>query len=514
VERESFVRQCILVERSFNKLDSTAPWFVSADFLIARALIETNIENPGPSVGSNAVGPLRVSSSEWSRFLTSGSALAEGYKPTDYDYSTLQVYGAAYSMHVDSKAISDAIPRDSRAQITDDPFIPSYLDLFHAYLADARTAIAVRSAESDQTKTLGDVLSQQQIAAIIARSQFNGLDASTKISDFVAKTESILNTALQAAFNEIKKLAPDELPQSQPGKATWFDFAVSEENAHVTEATQPGRIKSYFLATDHGAVGPHAPIPHWCGAFVAFCISQSGNGKSIPKGAAVAAKWKGWGVKVPIGSDRVPVGAVVVLTPSPGTNTSGHVAFFVSLGAGKVKLLGGNQSDEVNETSYSTSRLAAIRWLETQPVGNGAATAKFDLAAAGVPKKFWQFGDMIVDRFGRAGFSEVQQLAALANAIGESGLDPTIKSPGAEQSFGLFQCNRTHGLGKGFTIDELKDPETNIAIVIKKAKNVSQFFLATTMETAVGAFVRFIEIPLDIPGATIKRIKIAKKLTS
>src|SRR5262245_44955197 len=40
-----FVEECIKVSRETNALTDTPPWFVSPDFLIARALIETEMKN-------------------------------------------------------------------------------------------------------------------------------------------------------------------------------------------------------------------------------------------------------------------------------------------------------------------------------------------------------------------------------------------------------------------------------------------------------------------------------------
>src|SRR5207245_142941 len=129
--------------------------------------------------------------------------------------------------------------------------------------------------------------------------------------------------------------------------------------------------------TDFGPISDTAPIPNWCGAFVANCIKKSGTGAPIPKGAAVAANWKQWGQSLPAASTDMPIGAVVVLTPSPGTNTSGHVAFFAGAPPGLVTLLGGNQHKSVNHTSYSLSRIAAVRWHDVGG-GAGAATGKFN----------------------------------------------------------------------------------------------------------------------------------------
>src|SRR5262249_10682840 len=50
VEEETFIRECLIAERSINALDKTAPWYVVADLVIARALIETNLQNAGTVV--------------------------------------------------------------------------------------------------------------------------------------------------------------------------------------------------------------------------------------------------------------------------------------------------------------------------------------------------------------------------------------------------------------------------------------------------------------------------------
>ncbi len=135
------------------------------------------------------------------------------------------------------------------------------------------------------------------------------------------------------------------------------------------------------------------------------------------------------------------------------------------------------------------------------------------MAASGVPEARWKWADLIVERFSQAGFSKREQLAAiLANAILESGLDPTIKAAGSEQSFGLFQCNRTHGLGKGFSIEQLKDPEVNIRIIITECKKLPAFAAVTTVEKAVEIFVLDIERPLDKPAAIAKRTTMARRL--
>src|SRR3989442_9806957 len=96
LDPEIFVGQGIIVERTFNNRAETKPWFISADYLIARALIEkAPLENCGPLVDvSEAVGPLQVSRAEWKKFIVDGSELQVGYGLNDYDDYLMQVWGA------------------------------------------------------------------------------------------------------------------------------------------------------------------------------------------------------------------------------------------------------------------------------------------------------------------------------------------------------------------------------------------------------------------------------------
>jgi len=90
---------------------------------------------------------------------------------------------------------------------------------------------------------------------------------------------------------------------------------------------------------------------------------------SIPKGAAAAINWSGWGEALPIRADEVPQGAVVVLAPAPGTDSTGHVEFCVQFldGGKSIQLLGGNQSHRVQRSTFSAASIRAIRWLDLQP---------------------------------------------------------------------------------------------------------------------------------------------------
>jgi uncharacterized protein (TIGR02594 family) len=378
VERGAFVQECIAVERTLNDLPDIAPWFVAADFLIARALFETDITNAGPRIaGSDAIGPLQVSSDEWKSFLANAGPLAANYRLGDNDHAIKQIRAAAYRMHTDAVALSKTKAGKKVGSATD-PFLPSYLDLFHAYLTNsAEAAVAILDAEaSDEGKAkpidqvLKGALSADQIAGLFTvRSQFMGTAGQPKpVSAFVAATEAALTDALKKAFELVQQLAPEELQQIKQGEAPWFDFAETQLDIKEPDP----RILKYFDATDFRPKPTSTQVP-WCGAFAAYCLAKSGSSAaalSIPKGAAAAISWRGWGVGLPLNSPDIPRGAVVVLSPAPGTGSTGHVGFFDKfLEDGRVQLLGGNQSNAVNKKPFP-ARIAAIRWLDLEPANS------------------------------------------------------------------------------------------------------------------------------------------------
>ena len=134
-----------------------------------------------------------------------------------------------------------------------------------------------------------------------------------------------------------------------------------------------------------------------------------------------------------------------------------------------------------------------------------------ELNTAALPHGREDIARMIVKAFADGGFGASQQLAALANAITESNLDPNAVSV-AEPAVGLFQLNMAHGLGRGHTEADLKDPVTNVNLTLVEAKKHGAFNSADSLEGAVSAFVRSISRPAN-PAAQIGRcLKIAEKI--
>jgi len=107
----------------------------------------------------------------------------------------------------------------------------------------------------------------------------------------------------------------------------------------------------------------------WCAAFIGACLYESNYGHN---GSAWAAHYGIWD-----GADEVDepqYGDIVVMTRNGG----GHVAFFVKDNVnGTIRVLGGNQNDEVNYSNFSKS--VVTRYM--RPNGKGKPKIRPDEAA-------------------------------------------------------------------------------------------------------------------------------------
>ena len=133
--------------------------------------------------------------------------------------------------------------------------------------------------------------------------------------------------------------------------APWMDVAVAELGVH--EDSLPGqhnaRILEYHQTTTLKATDDETP---WCSSFVNWVMRQSGRDGT---NSAAAKSWLGWGAAV---ANPTP-GVVVVIkkktvgtTQATGSTTGFHVGFFVSLSPSHVRILGGNQSNQVKYSSF------------------------------------------------------------------------------------------------------------------------------------------------------------------
>jgi uncharacterized protein (TIGR02594 family) len=366
IERDGFVQRCVIAEWTFNAADGIAPWLVVAEYLIARALIETGIDNASPAAHSDGVGPLRVTSTEWGDFLREGGALAAGCAPADRQHPIRQVDGAAFRMHRDAKRLSELGIAVGKATAAD-PYIPTPVEVLLAYLTDSPEA-ALALAAADPNLPIDQVLCPPLVSADLIEARehfFRAGGAPRSVRAAMAGVRGALDAALAQAAREIETYMPEAAPlATKDSLAPWFDVADAAKSAGVDERDPRFRstILGYFDATDFSPKPTSVTTP-WCGAFAAHCMKTSGNptaAASVPKGAAAAASWKAWGTALPWPARNIPEGAVVVLSPN-------HIGFFCGFDGDRVVLIGGNQSDRVDRTPFAKAQVVAARWLNLGP---------------------------------------------------------------------------------------------------------------------------------------------------
>ena len=104
----------------------------------------------------------------------------------------------------------------------------------------------------------------------------------------------------------------------------------------------------------------------WCGLFVADCMDAAGF-KPPRSFVGVRAKaWATWGGDVSVSK---PLGCIVVFTRDGG----GHVGFLTGIYPdGRLRILGGNQADAVNERAFPAARVVAYRWPAGVAMGTRA----------------------------------------------------------------------------------------------------------------------------------------------
>lgn len=354
---------------------------VAADYLIALASIETNLTNFGTLLtGSDAVGPYQITSQEWATYLATNVPVS-----TEARFFALsQIQCAAWFSERDSAEFAKAVQPAETA----DPFIPSFLDMFHCRLIGVAAAAEVYTIHKAgaENPAIQDVLSKHFAAADLQtltanRKRFLGAGqggAIVSVGTFVNTTAAVLAEAMKKAFTLLRQEVPEfipVLPDKSLGQG-WLATAMAElqfwDQNHISESDPLGaqRVLQYFQATNNPGGGDTA----WCGAFIAWCLQQQGGfaADSIVKDPAWAANWKNWGDVELRQRDwqNIPPGAIVISAPSSETSGSGHVAFFYQYikKSAKVDLLGGNQTNRVKLIPADLSRIVSIRWLSTVEV--------------------------------------------------------------------------------------------------------------------------------------------------
>ena len=122
-------------------------------------------------------------------------------------------------------------------------------------------------------------------------------------------------------------------------------YSIAKAHIGLHERKHPAKIRKI--------VGVNPQRTPWCGAFAGAVVKR--DGKNPPRGFMKAASWRNWGKPVKLKQARK--GDVVVIRTKRGY----HVGFYAGAENGRVKLIGGNQSNQVKVTAYRASSVRAIR---------------------------------------------------------------------------------------------------------------------------------------------------------
>lgn len=131
----------------------------------------------------------------------------------------------------------------------------------------------------------------------------------------------------------------------------WMLAAIHElGQREIPGATSNPRVLAYLASTELDRALASTDETPWCSAFVNWCMEVSGQ---VGTNSAAARSWLGWGQTI----DMPKRGCVTVLSRDGG----GHVGFWLGQTATAVKLLGGNQGDQVRVAEYDRKRVLGHR---------------------------------------------------------------------------------------------------------------------------------------------------------
>ena len=131
----------------------------------------------------------------------------------------------------------------------------------------------------------------------------------------------------------------------------------------------------------------------------------------------------------------------------------------------------------------------------------------------GLSRKHVDIANRITSRFAAAGYGRPQQIAAVSVAIRESTLNPKAYNGGCH-CYGLFQLSRFGGLGRGYSVAALTNPDNNIALIIGEANRFPSFRKARSVDEAVGSFVRNVTRPANksqVVSATVRTARMVER---
>lgn len=164
----------------------------------------------------------------------------------------------------------------------------------------------------------------------------------------------VIQIKIDELSGELENPAPSKMP-SRNEKA----LRIAQLEIGTKEVSGSGNnakvVEYHRYASKSNKVEQPDSVP-WCSSFVCYIVEKSGMGST---NSMMARSWLKWGVSTR--KDPMP-GDIVVYWRGNKSGWKGHVGIYLRTNRdGSIVTLGGNQSDEVNITSYSASKLLDIR---------------------------------------------------------------------------------------------------------------------------------------------------------
>lgn len=147
---------------------------------------------------------------------------------------------------------------------------------------------------------------------------------------------------------KVKTLSMSLFNAPRKTRLNWLHIAYEELGVmEIPGRRNERRIIEYHASTSLKASEDSVP---WCSSFVCWVMEQAGYPSTRN---ARARSWLEYGVEIP---KPIP-GCIVVFWRKSPDSRSGHVAFYVGDDGDKIKVLGGNQSNQVKVSSYPKERV-------------------------------------------------------------------------------------------------------------------------------------------------------------
>lgn len=146
-------------------------------------------------------------------------------------------------------------------------------------------------------------------------------------------------------FRSVKKVVERKMP---------IEYAKEDLGTWEWKDGHNPKVVKYFADVGHDWVKDDETA--WCAAFLGAMLKKAGFDHT---GKLNARSYLDWGFEVPL--DQAKEGDVVVFSRGNPNGWQGHVGFYISHNGKDIRVLGGNQSNQVNISSYPRKRLLGVR---------------------------------------------------------------------------------------------------------------------------------------------------------